>query len=383
MFHAPTTWVAPGAQGCLQVFVVGTDHAGYRALWQLRTTPSDGSSNWYAHGTPLGSNGLRWSPAVASSDGGRLDLFVVGDDLEPLGSGSGGGLYHQWHTARGNGWSGWLPRGTGGVSSLFGSPAVAPSPDGRLELFVLGSDGALWHTSQTAFGTGWSDMLWHGTPPGVLLSSAPAVAASADGRLEVFVASEDATLWHIRQTAPNSGWSDWVSHGTPSGVLFGSDSTPAIAPSADGRLELFTVGNDGALWHMWQTAPGGGWSRWQSHGAPAEVNLQRLRPAVALSARGRLELFVVGDDAALWHRCQTAPNGGWSRWVSHGAPELAGLMGSPVVVPSEDGRLELFVVGTDGALWHRWQTAPNAAWSPWFSHGTPPGSSLLPALTTG
>jgi hypothetical protein len=225
-------------------------------------------------------------------------------------------------------------------------------------------------------------MLSHGTPPGVLLNSAPAVAAGADGRLEVFGASEEAALWHIRQTAPNNGWSDWVSHGTPSGVLFGSDSTPAIATSADGRLELFTVGNDGALWHMWQTAPGGGWSHWRSHDAPPEVNLQRCRPAVARSARGRLELFVVGDDAALWHRYQTTPNGGWSRWLSHGAPQPAGLMGSPAVVPSEDGRLELFVVGTDGALWHRWQTAPNAAWSPWFSHGTPPGSSLLPALTT-
>jgi hypothetical protein len=83
MVHAPTTWVAPGAPGCLQVFVVGTDHAGNSALWQLQTTPSNGSPNWYAHGTPLGSNGLRWSPAVAPSAGGCLDLFVVGDDLEP------------------------------------------------------------------------------------------------------------------------------------------------------------------------------------------------------------------------------------------------------------------------------------------------------------
>jgi hypothetical protein len=48
MVHAPTTWVAPGARGCLQVFVVGTDHAGNSALWQLQTTPSNGSPNWYA-----------------------------------------------------------------------------------------------------------------------------------------------------------------------------------------------------------------------------------------------------------------------------------------------------------------------------------------------
>ena len=57
-------------------------------------------------------------------------------------------------------------------------------------------------------------------PPGVLLNSAPAVAASADGCLDVFIVSQEAMLWHIRQTAPNDGWSDWVAHGTPSGVSF-------------------------------------------------------------------------------------------------------------------------------------------------------------------
>ncbi len=40
----------------------------------------------------------------------------------------------------------------------------------------------------------------------------------------------------------------------------------AIAPDADGRLELFVVGKDGALWHLWQTAVNNGWSSWTSHG---------------------------------------------------------------------------------------------------------------------
>lgn len=33
-----------------------------------------------------------------------------------------------------------------------------------------------------------------------------------------------------------------------------------MAASANGRLEVFTVGGDGALWHIWQTAPNQGWS---------------------------------------------------------------------------------------------------------------------------
>ena len=34
-----------------------------------------------------------------------------------------------------------------------------------------------------------------------------------------------------------------------------------------------------------------------------------------------------------------------------------------------DGRLEVFARGTDNALWHIWQTAPNNGWSGWASLG--------------
>ena len=45
--------------------------------------------------------------------------------------------------------------------------------------------------------------------------------------------------------------------------------------------------------------------------------------------------------------------------------------------------MQLFVMGTDGALWQLSQTAPNGEWSEWSSHGTPAGTSLLAAITTG
>jgi hypothetical protein len=36
---------------------------------------------------------------------------------------------------------------------------------------------------------------------------------------------------------------------------------------------------------------------------------------------------------------------------------------------NQDGRLEVFARGTDGALWHKWQLAPNSGWSGWASEG--------------
>ena len=85
-----------------------------------------------------------------------------------------------------------------------------------------------------------------------------AVAQNADGRLELFAAAgADApthTLWHVWQTAPNSGWSEPAVRGHR------LTSPPTVGRNADGRLEVFAVREGGALWHTWQTAPNNGWA---------------------------------------------------------------------------------------------------------------------------
>ena len=89
------------------------------------------------------------------------------------------------------------------------------------------------------------------------------------------------------------------------------------------------------------------------------------RVSVLNNADGRLEIFVRGTDGALWHKWQTAPNNGWSGWASLGGV----ITEAPVAGRNKDGRLEVFGRGTDGALWHIWQTAPNNGWSGWASLG--------------
>ena len=39
-----------------------------------------------------------------------------------------------------------------------------------------------------------------------------------------------------------------------------------LAENGDGRIEVFVRGDDSALWHIWQTAPSNGWSTWATLG---------------------------------------------------------------------------------------------------------------------
>jgi hypothetical protein len=365
------TWVAPSGDGRLEVFVPGTtDDMSHVTLWHLyQIAPAGGWSQWVSHGSAASAGTASW-PLVGASADGRLELFM----------GFAGAPFHIWQTATNNGWT---PTWTAVEASPVGNitwSAMAPRADGCLELFTV-ADG-LWHIGQSEPNNGWSNWASLGSPPPDS-PAMPAVGASADGRLEVFVGS-DGELWHIWQT-PGGGWSDWTSHGTPPGTRLQGDYPPAIAANSEGRLELFTVGDDGVLWHLWQTAPSGGWSTWASHGTPPGTDFKFSgSPAVAASADGRLELLITGTDQQLWHINQTSPSGGWCQWYSHGVPPPPadfpnrGLWGELALALNAAGRLELFAIATDGSLCHIWQTSQNGGWSDWLSHGKPPGCTIYP-----
>jgi hypothetical protein len=87
------------------------------------------------------------------------------------------------------------------------------------------------------------------------------VAASADGRLELFLRGGDSNMYHAWQTSASNGWSDWVNEGSTPGGGFVTVA-PALARNGDGRLEIFAVAIDGNIYHKWQTAASNGWGPW-------------------------------------------------------------------------------------------------------------------------
>src|SRR5260370_17986719 len=78
----------------------------------------------------------------------------------------------------------------------------------------------------------------------------------------------------------------------------------------------------------------------------------------ALCSTG-LDIFAVGTDSALWHRWWDGAS--WGGWES-----LGGILDSPPgVVSWATNRLDQFALVTDHALWHRWWDG--SSWGAWES----------------
>jgi hypothetical protein len=202
-------------------------------------------------------------------------------------------------------------------------PAVGVNANGRLEVFAVGADDALWHIWQFAANGDWSG--WDRL--GGDLRGAPAVGVNANGRLEVFAVGADDALWHIWQFAANGDWSGWdrLGNGREDGLF--SDSTLRAARNADGRLEVFGLegtapssrssrGQMNVLNDKWSVAPlvggtagdhGGSGFEWAARGVKDEM-------------LGRGVISPSGTGLLLTHASQDSPNGWWGSWVSIGSP---------------------------------------------------------------
>jgi hypothetical protein len=312
-------------------------------------------SGWVSLGKPSGySLGL---PVVGYNQDGRIELFAMGSNNH---------VWHIFQTDPNGAWSTGWGEFVGGDSYCA---IVGENLDGRMELFNLQYDLAIWHTWQGVpngpFVGSWETFGWPATG---VSATCPRVNRNQDGRLEVFTIGNDGNVYSMPQASPNDGWGSWVNFGKPPGR---SISSLAMGHDQDGRMFFFVLGDDQAIYFRWQSAINDGWDPdWWGMGKPTGVNL--FAPAVGDNPDGRQEIFTIGDDGNLWHINQVAPNAGWSAWSSLGKPP-SGLKAyrQPVVGYNQDGTMEVIAPSYDFNFWHIGQTAPGDGWSGWASLGQP------------
>lgn len=360
--------VAPSGDGRLELFAFGLQDGRLWHAWQAQWSNSSDWYGWCDMGLP-GS-----FPATVGANGDGTLVLAAGNEFSQLSYAS--------QTAWSNGWSAWtaLPSVPGGGDDAAG---VAANADGRLQLFLVGTTGGhLYRIGQVSWSNGWSGWQDHGAPSGAELYGPVTAACSGDGRIEVFAIDSNGSMWNVRQTAPSSAYSGWNAYGNPGVAL---TDRPALARSADGRLELFVLGQDGRLYHQWETAVGTfSWSGWNSFDATTAPDFGfTFGPVVAPSADGRLELFLTAGDRNVYHAWQTSASNGWSDWVNEGAEGGGFAIGAPGLARNGDGRLEIFAVAFDRNIYHKWQTAASNGWGPWTlldPQAPPPLTTTVPDL---
>ncbi|MBD0669176.1 PIG-L family deacetylase [Streptomyces sp. CBMA156] len=330
-----TSWAGANQDGRPQVFVVraGALHTSWRQ--------TDGS--W---GGPLrlADPGGRLAPGITlgTHADGRLEVFarrLTDHHIVSLPQGTPNGWWSDTWTDHGN------PNAGSGNEAQVGVPVVAASQDGRLEIFVKNGGGGLSTTGQStpsgAWAGTWADL------GGTDLQDPVAAIRDGVGTIEVFASTRNGILsW--RQGAPNGAFG-------PPGAIPGARpaSPPKAALDQDGRIELaYREVGTGAMLVSYQVRPGGSWSQAPAalggHGGVGE-------PAAATLA-GRVVLFERNRGGGVSTTAQNTPNSGYGPWQDLGGT----VLDHPAATVDGAGVLHLFAIGTDGRVYYRTGTTPSA-----------------------
>jgi hypothetical protein len=179
-------------------------------------------------------------------------------------------------------------------------------------------------------------------------------ASDKNGNLELFAMGDGGAILHLIQNG--GAWGGWTS-------LLGHQLREfAVANNDDGRIELLAVGGDGVIYHIWQTPPNDDWGQWVAMGGS---KLQHV--AVVIDSGRALVAFALDSSGAVWTNGQNAPNGNWGAWQP-----LQGTGLKQVAAAVNGNQLVLCALGGDGVAYFRIRSAAGT-WSPW---GGIPGASL-------
>jgi hypothetical protein len=254
--------------------------------------PYDGGWSWEQDMTAsFGLTPLASNPAVTSDVNGQMDVFWRSAD---------GHLRHIWFPHTSGDWS-WEQDMTAsfGLTPSASAPAACSWEPGRFDLFWRSADGHLRHVWYPYDGD-WSweqDMTASfGLTPS---ASAPAACSWEPGHMDLFWRSADGHLRHIwfPHTSGDWSWEQDMTAGFGHGAASGDPTACSWAP---GRLDLFWRGGNNHLGHAWYPY-GEDWSGTEDMTNAFTWPQLASSPTACSWEAGRLDVFWVGGDGAIKH----------------------------------------------------------------------------------
>jgi hypothetical protein len=285
---------------------------------------------------------------------------------------------------------GWRPIGDPAAGHVVPQRSVvypASRRQERVDVFVVGNNGGIYTSGRSGLGA-WET--WHpiGDPAAgrnvPTRTVASAVSAEPD-RLDVFVVGHNEGIYTSGQTG-GGAWEDWHPIGDPAaGNKVPHRSVVTPVSSNPGRVDVFVVGHNGGIYTSGRTGAAGGWEPWHPIGDPAaghNVPTNSIVSAVS-AAPGRIDVFVVGTNGGIYTSGQTS-GGAWEAWHPIGDPAAGHDVPtrSPVTAVSrEPGRIDIFVVGKNRGIYTSGRSG-GAPWEAWHPVGNPAAGHVVPHRST-
>ena len=277
--------------------------------WLKERTPTDSFSAWKPLGLPPiepariadpephDAWGFMFMWAGVHADG-RIDLVgTAGDD------GDSRDIFYRARPASSTAWGTWSPLGNNNFDAAI---VAAIATDGSLEVITpvdVGDEIGMQHKRRRPDGT-WTSWSRLGRPQGGFMGDViPLLIRGPGGVLELFAVSAAGAVWQDSQPAPDT-WSGWSPLGDTGEAVTGI----AVAASADGGLDLCATLKDNTVAHCRQDDQDGPFSAWENLGRPSTGAI--ADPTLILDADSHQNLILSRpDDEGLITLRQQTQNG--------------------------------------------------------------------------
>ncbi|GLZ29066.1 hypothetical protein Lesp02_12560 [Lentzea sp. NBRC 105346] len=287
---APGASVARRGDGKIQVAVLDLDTGGVRTSNGTFTT-------WTSVGNPNGSTPAYGTPCLGLNAEGLLELYVVN---------RAGTLSNAYQI--GSGFSGWATV-SGGNGKAMTPPAAMIAPSGRLHVFADGN-GKAYHWYQNPNG----GTVYQALTTAAESTHTPGSCVDAANKVRVFTREQnDGAIGTLSENTPNGSWQITLTH------IGGQGGTgPVVAVTSGGaapRVLAFARNNNYGV-SMTVQDVNGTFPVWQDLGGYCEIGPMAVRDAMGL-----VRVLIVGGDAKLYERRQTAPgpDAAFTDWQEAGA----------------------------------------------------------------
>ncbi|XP_013392878.1 uncharacterized protein LOC106160753 isoform X2 [Lingula anatina] len=283
-------------------------------------------------------------------------------------------------------WGNWLNLGSPSGVKFISNPAASYTPSNATAVYLLGSNGKLHFTVQNlgevggcrAFSPSYKIVSTNVSPSTTEtltgMDSVSVVKGKKDSLYNVFYRTpSNRSELYVSETRDGINFSNWTNLG---GDLL-SDAT-VIFNTFSGYLECYASFKDGKLYRTWQYE-GTDWAKWRVHGDGQPDVISTTRPVAHLMSQtvfnGMVEVFALGTDGLVHHIWQTTcdkvknPWGycTWGVWekIHSKVPSLGTQVNALAISNNIHLGNEVFLLDSYSRLWHLWQLEISGKWNGW------------------